>query len=332
MLRIAGDQDAADRCDGGAGGEVHRFLHGCGDLHAIAGGVVTGCYPPRVSMGRFPAEPELGRKNTQGVLFPGSAYGLNPAEQTIGKVLKSVGYATACIGKWHLGDRPEFWPTKFGFDSYFGIPYSNDMKPAVLMDGEKIVEQPADQDTLVERYTDRAKSFIHDHKAGPFFLYLAYNCPHTPVHAAKRFQGTSERGLYGDAVVTIDWSVGEILDGAQGRGIGRAKRWWCSRATTVRGLCRARKAARRRRCGRGRIRRTMAGIACLALRWPGKIEAGRVCHEIAASMDFLPTVAKLSGADTVRPQDRWAGHRPAAVSGRRQEPARGVLLLHRQSR
>ncbi len=259
-------------------------------------GLLTGCYPVRVSMGRIPAEPDMGRKNPQGVLFPGSAYGLNPKEETIASMLKAAGYATAAIGKWHLGDRPEFWPTRFGFDSYFGIPYSNDMKPAVLMDDNKIVEQPADQDTLVERYTADAKNFIHEHKAGPFFLYLAYNCPHTPVHAAKRFQGTSERGLYGDAIETIDWSVGEVLDALKAEGVEdntlvlftSDNGPWLSQGEDG-------GSATPLRSGKNSAYEGAFRVPFIA-RWPGRIQPGRVSHEIAATMDFLPTAAKLADA------------------------------------
>jgi arylsulfatase A len=169
------------------------------------------------------------------VFFPNSAGGLPQPELTIAEVLKQRGYATAAIGKWHLGHLPEYLPMSQGFDSYFGIPYSNDMdapgglqvpwtvelfhkEPNLnywdvpLMDGTKILERPADQWTLTQRYTDRAVKFIEDNKEKPFFLYLAYAHPHTPVFASKEFWGKSVRGHYGDTVEEIDWSVGRIVE------------------------------------------------------------------------------------------------------------------------
>jgi arylsulfatase A-like enzyme len=259
-------------------------------------GLLTGCYPPRVGLGEVPAEPERGRKRPQHVLWPGSSYGLNPEETTIAEVLKSKGYATAAIGKWHLGDRPAFWPTNQGFDSYFGIPYSNDMKPSVLMRGDTIVEQPVDQDTLVEKYTDEAKRFIHASKGRPFFLYLAYNSPHTPVHAAKRFQGSQERGPYGDAVATIDWSAGEILDALKAEGVDDNT---LVVFTSDNGpwLIQGEDGGSATPLRSGKMSAYDGGyrVPCV-MRWPGHIAPGRVSHEIAASMDLLPTVAGLSGA------------------------------------
>ena len=169
-----------------------------------------------------------------GVLFPDSAGGLQPEEITIAEVLKSRGYATAAVGKWHLGVRPEYLPTNQGFDSYFGIPYSNDMDQTgaelsaderfrrymnarieffnvPLMRGAKIIERPAEQTTITQRYTDEGIAFIKAHQNAPFFLYLAHNFPHMPLFRSKPFEGKSQRGLYGDAVEEIDWNVGRIL-------------------------------------------------------------------------------------------------------------------------
>jgi arylsulfatase A len=161
--------------------------------------LLTGCYPARLSL-------------EKGVLFPKSHRGLNPDEVTLAKLLKPLGYATTCIGKWHLGDAPEFLPLKHGFDSYFGIPYSNDMRPCCLMRDNEVIEEAVALDTLTERYTAAAVKFIGDHKDQPFFLYLPHTMPHTPLAASPKFAGKSKRGLYGDVVETIDWSTGEILD------------------------------------------------------------------------------------------------------------------------
>ena len=169
-----------------------------------------------------------------GVLFPDSTGGLQPDEITIAEVLKTRGYQTAAVGKWHLGVRPEYLPMKQGFDSYFGIPYSNDMDqtgeglPAderfrrymdakieyfnvPLMRDGSIIERPAQQTTITKRYTDEGIAFIKAHRNQPFFLYLAHNLPHMPLFRSKEFENRSQRGLYGDAVEEIDWNVGRIL-------------------------------------------------------------------------------------------------------------------------
>ena len=169
-----------------------------------------------------------------GVLFPDSTGGLQPGEITIAEVLKARGYATAAVGKWHLGVLPEYLPTRQGFDSYFGIPYSNDMDwtgepiPGVqrldsfqnplianfnvpLMRNDRIVERPADQTTITKRYTDEGIAFIKAHRSQPFFLYLAHNLPHVPLFRSKAFEGKSQRGLYGDVVEEIDANVGRVI-------------------------------------------------------------------------------------------------------------------------
>ena len=168
-----------------------------------------------------------------GVLFPDSTGGLQPEEITIPEMLKSRGYATAAVGKWHLGVLPQYLPTNQGFDSYFGIPYSNDMDQTEglpqaerfrrymdarieffnvpLMRDRSIVERPAEQTTLTKPYTDEGIAFIKAHRRQPFFLYLAHNFPHMPLFRSKEFEGKSQRGLYGDAVEEIDWNVGRIL-------------------------------------------------------------------------------------------------------------------------
>ncbi|MBQ17277.1 MAG: arylsulfatase [Planctomycetaceae bacterium] len=191
--------------------------------------LMTGCYPERV--GRL------------GVLFPRDKIGLNPAETTIAEMLGTRGYATACIGKWHLGHKKKFLPTNQGFDVYFGIPYSNDMgvDPAMelaadihwrngyteekfrglkansraagppLMRGTRVVEFPVDQNTLTRRYTEEAIRFITAHRDKPFFVYLPHTMPHIPLFVGPEFSGKSAAGLYGDAIEEMDWSVGQIM-------------------------------------------------------------------------------------------------------------------------
>ena len=189
--------------------------------------LLTGCYASRVG--------------NLGVLFPRDNRGLNPSEITLAELLKTKGYATACIGKWHLGHHKEFLPTSQGFDSYYGVPYSNDMtidpkQPLAddivlregvtmemlkdhtkknlvpLMRDDKIVEYPADQSTLTKRYTEEAIHFIKSNREKPFFIYLPHSMPHIPVYASPEFEGKSEIGLYGDSIEELDWSTGRILD------------------------------------------------------------------------------------------------------------------------
>ncbi|NQT87661.1 sulfatase-like hydrolase/transferase, partial [bacterium] len=199
--------------------------------------LLTGCYPERV--GNLP------------VLFPRSNIGLNPEETTIAGMLKANGYATACVGKWHLGFQKEFLPTSHGFDSYFGVPYSNDMwlapgmayakdaklpegaTPESLAGGERkkdgvpllrdteVIDYPVDQRTLTQRYTQEAVRFITANKDKPFFLYLPHTMPHIPLYASDAFRGKSEAGLYGDTIEEIDWSTGKILDTLRSLGIDK---------------------------------------------------------------------------------------------------------------
>ncbi len=175
------------------------------------------CTPSRAALltGRYPF-----RSGMHFVLGPDSQDGLPESEYTLAEGLKSKGYATAIFGKWHLGHREGYLPTKHGFDTYFGIPYSNDMMkpwvqtdvPLSLWENDRPVEHPVDQDYITERYTERAVSFIRANKDIPFFLYLPYNMPHMPVHASGKFRGKSRGGLYGDVIEMIDWGVGEIVN------------------------------------------------------------------------------------------------------------------------
>ena len=169
--------------------------------------LMTGCYPQRVSL--------------PNVIGPNAKIGVGDQEQTIAEILKPLGYATACYGKWHLGHHPKFLPTRHGFDEYFGLPYSNDMWPKhptnksfpdlPLIEGERVIEYNPDQTQLTTWYTERAVRFIEKNKDQPFFLYLPHSMAHVPLFVSNKFKGKSEQGLYGDVMMEIDWSVGQIL-------------------------------------------------------------------------------------------------------------------------
>jgi arylsulfatase A-like enzyme len=261
--------------------------------------LMTGCYPRRVNMH------ESGKR--EWVLFPVAKKGLNPNEITIAEVLKSRGYATACVGKWHLGDQPKFLPTRQGFDYYYGIPYSNDMgsrqrkinPPLPLLQNEKVIEAPADQNTLTKRYTEQVIKFITANKDKPFFVYLPHTMPHNPVHSSDDFRGKSANDGYGDCVEEIDFSTGQILQTLKSLNIddrtlvvftsdnGAASRWGGSNLPL---------SGFKGSTAEGGMREPAV------MRWPGKIPAGKTCDELSSTLDLMPTFALLTG--TKAPTDR----------------------------
>ena len=166
------------------------------------------CSPSRAALmtGRYPQ-----RMGINSVFFPQSFTGMPTSERTIAEVLNKAGYTTGLVGKWHLGHRKKYLPLQRGFDEYFGIPYSNDMNMVVYMRGNEVEQYDVDQEYITKTYTEESVSFIEDHKKDPFFLYVAHNMPHVPIYASDEFKGTSDRGLYGDVIQEIDWSVGRIL-------------------------------------------------------------------------------------------------------------------------
>ena len=176
------------------------------------------CSPSRAALltGRYCVRAGVPRE-----FFPRDKEGMPLSEITMANVLKGAGYATQCVGKWHLGHLAPYLPTDRGFDHYFGIPYSNDMSPRWLMDDAKVLEENVELDDLTPRYTERAVKFIEDSRGKPFFLYMPHTYPHIPLGASKRFRGKSPQGIYGDVVQEIDWSVGEILSALKRTGYYR---------------------------------------------------------------------------------------------------------------
>ena len=261
--------------------------------------LMTGCYPRRVNMHQD--------SNNLCVLFPVGKKGLNPNEITIAEVLKARGYATACIGKWHLGDQPEFLPTSQGFDYYYGIPYSNDMgarkksnrPPLPLLQNEKVIEAPADQNTLTKRYTQEVLKFITTNKDNPFFVYLPHTMPHLPLHTSESFRGRSPHGQYADVVEEIDWSVGQIIQALSRLEIDDKTLIVFTSdngATGGKGRSNAPLRGNKGTTWEGGMREP-----CV-MRWPGKIPAGKTCDELASTLDLMPTLARLAG--TKAPTDR----------------------------
>lgn len=270
--------------------------------------LMTGSYAHRVNM-------HCNTADDFGVLLVGEAKGLHPDEVTLAEVLKQRGYATACIGKWHLGDQPSFLPTRQGFDEYFGIPYSNDMgrevrpmykgnpkfhyPPLPLMRGETVVETEPDQKELTRRYTEEAVAFITKNKDRPFFVYLPHAMPHWPHYAGDSFRGKSANSIYGDCVEELDWSTGTILQTLKNLGLDDK--------TLV--LFTSDNGAQIMDGGsnlplggaKGWVHEGGMRVPLLA-RWPGKVPAGRTSDEIVTAMDMLPTFARLAGVNP--PTDR----------------------------
>jgi len=283
--------------------------------------LMTGCYPKRIEMATGDNFP---------VLLAGDAKGLNPSELTIAEVLKSAGYKTGMFGKWHLGDQPDFLPTRQGFDEYFGLPYSHDIHPyhmqqkryqfppLPLLDGETVVEMDPDADYLTRRFTKRAVEFIEKHKDEPFFLYIPHPIPHRPLHASPPFMQDVPKALKArlanesksntidyrtrdkllrQAIGEIDWSVGQILDALKEQGLDDNT---IVIFTSDNGPSLPGKATPLS----GKKGSTLEGgmREPTVIRWPGKIPAGSVNNKLLTTMDLMPTFTKLAGAHL--PDDR----------------------------
>jgi arylsulfatase A len=275
-----------------------RFYDAQPVCSASRAGLLTGCYPSRVGI--------------QGALGPSSRIGLSNNEVTIAEIAKQRGYATAIFGKWHLGCQPPFLPTHHGFDEFFGLPYSHDMwpfhpeakpgtyPPLPLIEGDKVVRAGlthADISQLTTWYTERAVNFIEQNRDRPFFLYVPHNLPHVPLAVSDKFRGKTRRGLFGDVIEEVDWSVGQILRALKRNRLDERTLviftsdngpWllYGDHAGSAYPL-REGKAT----CWEGGFR-----VPFIA-RWPGRIPKGKVCREPAMTIDLLPTFARLIGAE-----------------------------------
>lgn len=268
--------------------------------------LLTGCYSNRVSI--------------LGALFPASKNAINPEEQTIAELLKAQGYATCIVGKWHLGHKQPYLPLQHGFDEYLGLPYSNDMwpvdfdgkplppdhwkaksyPPLPLIDGNatsETIDTLEDQATLTTRYTERAVSFIERHKDEPFFLYLPHSMGHVPLGVSDKFKGTSEQGMYGDVMQEIDWSVGQILETLDRLDLAdNTLVVYTSDNGPWMNFGNHAGSAFPLREGKGTMWDGGCRVPCV-MRWPGHIPEGIVCDKMAATIDILPTFAKIAGAE-----------------------------------
>ena len=287
-------------------GRIFRNFHVAQPVcSASRAGLLTGCYPNRLGI--------------HGALGPRAKVGISSNEMTLAELVKQRGYATAIFGKWHLGDAPQFLPLHHGFDVYFGLPYSNDMWPLhpdlvkpgneekrkrypelVMFEGDKIAIPQItheDQNQLTTWYTEHAVKFIEQNGSHPFFLYLAHNMPHVPLHVSDKFRGKTARGLYGDVIEEIDWSVGQVMDALERVGVSD-KTWviftsdngpWLSYGDHA-------GSAYPLREGKGTCWEGGTREPCI-MRWPGRIPAGSESKQMLMSLDLFPTIAKLIGAE-----------------------------------
>ncbi len=294
--------------------EGRKFTHFCvtaGVCTPSRASLITGCYAQRVGMHHNPRD--------GWVLRPVSPYGLHPDEATIAEVLKEQGYATAIIGKWHLGDQPMFLPTRQGFDWFFGVPYSDDMTervwkndgsqwpPLPLMENETVIEAPCDRNGLTKRYTQQAMQWIEEHKDEPFFLYFPQAMPgstRTPF-SSPAFKGKSANGPWGDSIEELDWSIGVMLDQLVELGIAdnTLVLWTSDNGAPInRDPADLTRGSNLPLHGRGYTTSEGAFRVPTIVWQPGKVPAGTVCDELASTMDLLPTFAKLAGGSG--PSDR----------------------------
>lgn len=255
--------------------------------------LLTGCYSNRFGI--------------NGALGPGSTTVLAHDEVTIAEMLRPLGYATACFGKWHLGDFPEYLPTGQGFDEYVGIPYSNDMwpyhptnpngyPPLPLLEGTERIDTLEDQSQLTTMLTERAVDFIDRHHSQPFFLYVPHPMPHVPLFVSEKFRGKSPRGLYGDVIMEVDWSVGQIMEALERHGLtGNTLVLFTSDNGPWLSYGDHAGSAAPLREGKHTVWEGGVRVPAI-MRWPGHIPAGRFTDVPLMTIDLLPTIAGICGA------------------------------------
>ncbi|MCM4173636.1 arylsulfatase [Arenibacter sp. TNZ] len=262
---------------------------------ASRAGILTGCYPNRIGI--------------HNALGPGSPIGINSSEMTLAEMLKRIGYKTAIFGKWHLGDSPQFLPTRHGFDEFFGIPYSNDMwpyhpqqgtvfnfGPLPLYENEIVLDTLTDQSQLTTQITERSVDFINRNKHNPFFLYVPHPQPHVPLFVSDKFKGKSKRGLYGDVIMEIDWSVGQILAALKKNGLEdntvviftSDNGPWLSYGNHAGSALPFRE-------GKGTAWEG-AQREPFIMRYPNKLTPGKTIDVPVMAIDILPTIAEITGA------------------------------------
>ena len=293
--------------------EGRMFTHFCvtaGVCTPSRASLMTGCYAQRVGMHHNPRDGH--------VLRPISPYGLHPDEMTIAEVLQSSGYSTAIIGKWHLGDQPEFLPTRQGFDLFFGVPYSDDMTrevglrignrfngtawpPLPLMKNETVIEAPVDRALLTKRYTRQALHFITEHRHAPFFLYMPQAMPGSTAKpfTSPAFSGRSRNGPWGDSIEELDWSIGQILDRLVQLKLDRRTfvLWTSDNGSPLaRDMADPSRGSNAPLSGRGYTTAEGAFRVPAIMWWPGTVPAGTTCDRLASTLDILPTFAHFSGA------------------------------------
>ncbi len=315
-----------------------NFYTACSVCSPSRGALLTGRYPIRIGLG--PTE------DSKRVFFPNSIGGLPASEITIAEMLKDKGYATGIVGKWHLGHLPQYLPTTQGFDSYFGIPYSNDMDavggwkistffepPNInnwnvpLMRNTEIIERPADQTTITKRYTEEAVSFIKQNKDNPFFLYFPHSMVHTPLFASEKFLNTSPRGFYGDVMSEVDWSVGQVIKTLEELKLDKNTLvvftsdngpWLIMREH---GGSSGLLADGKGTTWEGGMR--VPGIFYM----PGTVQSGTIT-DLGSTLDLLPTIAGLTGAKV--PDDRpMDGFNLMPVLTKKEKSARDHLIYYR---
>ncbi len=298
---------------------------------ASRAGLLTGCYPNRIGL--------------HGALGPKSERGLNENETTIAELLKTKGYNTAIFGKWHLGHHKKFLPTNHGFDEFYGIPYSNDMWPyhpkgpnaypeLPLFENDKIVNSavtPEDQKQFTRRFTKRATDFIKENRNNPFFIYLAHPQPHVPLFVSDKFKGKSGQGLYGDVMMEIDWSVGQLIHTLDSLNLSEETLliftsdngpWlnYGNHAGTTGGL----------REGKGGTFEGGQRVPCI-MKWKGTLPEGEIRNNIISGIDILPSIASIVDANLPEHKIDGINMAPVLLSNSDQEPRKTFYYYYRRN-